>query len=112
MNTGQTRTLPVMKINQTVELSVADALIMSLTCTATVGNNNTARYTMRWSGMNLNHSLWIEQPSVTRQEDYVKRKLFFKPWLDFLAGEYTCHLFMTNQPHAIVYNKSYVINGT
>ena len=111
VDTGQTGTLPVMEIHQSVELSVADALIMSLTCTATIEKNDTVGYYMGWSGMDLKYSLWIQQSPVTRQGGYIKRKLYFKPWLDFLAGEYTCHLYMKDQPHATEYKKSYVTSG-
>ena len=104
-------TWPVMKINQSTELSITDGLRMSLSCTATVGKNNLARYDMRWTSMDLEHSLWIEQSHVNKQGDNVERKLLFKPWLDSLAGEYTCHLFMKNHPHATTYNKTFMITG-
>ena len=100
-----------MKIVRSTELSITDALKMSLTCTATVGKNNLARYDMRWDGMDLEHSFWIQQSHVVKQGDNIERKLFFKPWLDSLAGQYTCHLVRKNRPHAKVYNESFVISG-
>ena len=109
--TDQRETWPVMKINQSTELSITDGLRMTLTCTTTVGKNNLARYDMRWTGMDLEHSLWIEQLHVTKQGGEIERKLFFRPWLDSLAGQYTCHLFMRNHPHATVYNKTFAISG-
>ena len=111
MDAGQTENWPVIKINQSMEFSIVDALRMSLTCTATVGKNNLIRYDMRWSGMNLDNSLWIQQSHVKKEGDYIEKKLFFKPWLDSLAGEYTCHLFVKNHPHATAYNRSHVIGG-
>ena len=101
-----------MKIVQSMEISITDALRMTLTCTATVGNDKLAQYDMRWSGMDLEHSLWIAQSHVTKQGNDIERKLFFKPWLDSLAGEYTCHLVTKNHPHAKTYHKSFVISGT
>ena len=103
---------PAMKIVQSTELAITDALRMSLTCTATVGKDNLARYDMRWSGMDLEHSLWIQQLHVTKEGDNIERKLIFKSWLDSLVGEYTCHLFMKKHPHATMYNKSLTISGT
>ena len=111
MDAGRTENLPVIKINQSMEISIVDALTMSLTCTATVGKNNFACYGMRWSGMNLENSLWIQQSDIKKEGDYIEKKLFFKPWLDSLAGEYTCHLFVKNHPHATAYNRSHVISG-
>ena len=100
-----------MKIVQSMEISIPDALRMTLTCTATVGKDKLAQYDMRWSGMDLEHSLWIVQSHVKKEGDDIERKLFFKPWLDSLAGEYTCNLVMKNHPHAKTYNKSFKISG-
>ena len=61
--------------------------------------------------MDLEHSLWIGQSHVNKQGDDIERKLFFRPWLDSVAGEYTCHVFMKNHPHATTYNKTFVITG-
>ena len=113
MGTDKRGTWPAMKIVQSAELAITDALRMSYTCTATVGKKNLAHYDMRWSGMDLEHSLWIEQSNVhvSKNGDSIERRLLFRPWLDSLAGEYTCHLFMKNHPHATMYNKSFVISG-
>lgn len=102
---------PPMKIVQSTELSITDALRMSLTCIAIVGENNLTRYNMKWSGMDLENSLWIEQSHVTKQGDNIERKLLFKPWLDSLAGEYTCHIVAKNHPQGNMHSKSFVITG-
>ena len=100
-----------MRIVQSMELSITDALRMSLKCTATVSKNDLAKYDMRWSGMDLEHSLWIKQSHVTRQGNNIERRLFFKPWLDSHAGKYTCHLIIRNYPDIMMHNKSYLIQG-
>ena len=101
-----------MKIVQSMELSITDALRMSLKCTATVGKNNLAKYDMTWSGMDLEHSLWIKQSHVTKQGDNIERTLLFMPWLNSHAGEYTCYLVIRNYPDILMHNKSYAIQGT
>ena len=106
-----------MNITQSVGLSLTDALTMSLTCTVTCNctvekNNviisNISQYDVEWSGMDLKHSLWIEQSDVIMERDIIKRKLFFKPWLASHAGDYFCHL-MKNQSH--VKTKKTVASG-
>ena len=117
VDTKQRKTWPTMKIVQSMEFSIngvliIDALVMSLKCTATVGKNNLAKYDMTWSGMDLEHSLWIKQSHVTKQGDNIERTLLFMPWLNSHAGEYTCHLVIRNYPDIIMmHNKSYVIQG-
>ena len=108
----QRGTWPIMTINLSTEFSLTDALMMSLTCTVTVGQNNSDLYDIRWNGMALKrHSLLIQQSHVSKYGDNIKKKLIFKPWLNSLAGEYTCHLFKKNNLHSVLYNKSYVISG-
>jgi len=100
-----------MKVVQIPEFSIIDALRTSLKCTATVGKNNLVRYDMKWSGVRSEHSLWIQQSHVTKKGDDIERSLIFKPWLDSLAGEYTCHLVLKNHPSAMMHNKSFTISG-
>ena len=111
IESSQNKTWPIMTIIQSTELSITDSLRMSLTCIASVGQNNLSRFDIGWSGMDLEHSLWLEQSHVTKHGENIEKKLFFKPWLYSLAGEYTCHLFKKNHPHSILYSKSYVISG-
>ena len=108
-----------MKIVQSVGVSLTDALTMSLTCTATcnctVEKDNTtisniSQYDMKWSGMNLEHSLWIEQSHVIKEGDVIERKLFFKLWLGSHAGDYFCHFMKKDQSH--VKTQKTVASGT
>ena len=69
-----------------------DGYRMYLACAASVNINLTDKVVMTWSGMGLQQSLWVSRSHVTKQEGYIERKLFFKPWLDMHAGEYTCNL--------------------
>jgi len=110
-STDRSGTWPTMEIAQLTDISITDALRMSLKCTATVGKNNLARYDMKWSGVHSEHSLWIQQSHITKKGDNIERSLTFKPWLDLLAGEYTCHLVVKNHPSTMMHNKSYVISG-
>ena len=107
----QRGTWPIMTINLITELSLTDALMMSLTCTVTVGQNNSDLYDIRWNGMALKHSSWIHQSNVSKYGDNIEKKLVFEPWLNSFAGEYTCHLFKKNNLHSVLYNKNYVISG-
>ena len=109
--TDSKRTWPVMEIVQSIDFSLTDALKMTLTCKAIVGKNNSIWYDMRWSGMNTKLSVWMEQSHVAKKGDNVERRLIFRPWLDLLAGEYTCHLIEKNHNNAKIYNKSFVISG-
>ena len=102
---------PIMTINLITEFSLTDALMMSLTCTVTVGKNISDLYDIRWNGTALKHSLWIQQSDVSKHGDNIEKKLIFEPWLNSFAGEYTCHLFKKNNLHSVLYNKSYVISG-
>ena len=107
-----------MEIVQSVDVSLTDALTMSLTCTATCNCtiekdnmtlSNVSQYDMKWSGMDLEHSLWIEQSHVIKEGDIIERKLFFKPWLGSHAGDYFCHLMKKNYSH--VKTKKTVVSG-
>ena len=109
--TDNKRTWPVMEIVQSIDFSLTDALKTTLTCKAIVGKNNSMWYDMRWSGMNTKLSLWMEQSHVAKKGDNVERRLIFRPWLDLLSGEYTCHLIEKNHNNAKMYNKSFVISG-
>lgn len=81
---------------------------MRLTCKATVMKNNLNQYTMKWSGKNLEQSVWITQSEVIKQGNNIKRYLTFKPWLDSHKGKYTCHLIMKDHPLVV---KSFLISG-
>ena len=68
---------------------------------------------MRWSGVGLQQSLWVKQSNISRQEDYIKRTLYFEPWLDLHAGEYTCSLVIRNVDNCyFMMNKTIEIKGT
>ena len=111
VETSNVETWPAMKIVQSMEFSITDALRMSLNCTATVGKDKLAQYDMRWSGMDLEHSLWIAQSHVIKQGDNIEKKITFRPWLDSVAGKYTCHLVTRKRPQQQVFNQSFVISG-
>jgi len=67
---------------------------------------------MRWSGIGLKQSLWVNQLQVTTQGNHTMRKLCFRPWLDLHAGKYTCHVDVkvTNSSE-LTENKTITVNG-
>ena len=67
---------------------------------------------MRWSGKGLGQSLWVQQSCVTREGDHIERKLFFKPWLDLQAGEYTCNLDVQDNKSKYAAKKTFTVGGT
>ena len=96
-----------LEITQTMGFALLDGYRMHLTCSTSKSNNTAIAYVdMRWSGMGL-RSLWVKQSEVKKQNDYIERKLFFEPWLDQHAGEYTCHLTVkVNNSHTVTVNKT------
>ena len=92
-----------------MDFSRTDGYRMYLTCVASV--NSSHRVDMRWSGKAFPQSLWIQQAHVMRQGDYIERKLIFKPWLDFHAGEYTCNLIVKDNKFKFTVKKTTVVNG-
>ena len=93
-----------------MDTSQTDGYRMYLKCSASV--NNYHHVDMRWSGRGLQQSLWVRQAHVTRQEGYIERKLFFKPWLDLHAGEYTCNLNVRDDKSKLfTVKKSIIVNG-
>ena len=103
----------LMNITQSIEMSLVDGYSMCLTCMASVVNSNVTHNTiMRWSGVGLQQSLWVNQlPSVTHRHCIV-RKLCFTPWLSSHAGEYICHVDVKNDLNfELTVNKSFTVNG-
>ena len=93
-----------------MDFSLTDGYRMYLTCVASV--NSSHRVDMRWSGKGLGQSLWVRQARVTREGDHIERKLFFKPWLDSQAGEYTCNLNVQDNKSKYTVKKIFTIGGT
>ena len=88
-----------------------DGYRMYLTCAASVNINLTDKVVMTWSGMGLQQSLWVSRSHVTKQEGYIERKLFFKPWLDMHAGEYTCNLKIKGSSPKFTVKKAIMVTG-
>ena len=109
-----------LEITQTMGFALIDGYRMHLTCSTSKSNNSAIAYVdMRWSGIGL-RSLWVKQSDVNKQNDSIERKLFFEPWLDQHAGEYTCHLTVkvnnshtatANNSHTVTVNKTYLLSG-
>ena len=101
-----------LEITQTMRLALIDGYRMHLICLNSKSSNDAIAYVdMSWSGMGL-RSLWVKQSDVKKQNDYIERKLFFEPWLDQHAGEYTCHLTVkVNNSHTVTVNKTYLLSG-
>ena len=102
-----------LKITQTMGLALIDGYRMHLTCLASKSNNITIAYVdMKWSGTGLLQSLWVKQSDVKKQNDQIERKLFFEPWLDLHAGEYTCHLTIKDDNNdTFTVKKTYIVSG-
>ena len=93
-----------------MDFSQTDGYRMYLKCVVSVNSNH--RVDMRWSGRGLQQSLWARQAHVTRQGGCIERKLFFKPWLDFHAGEYTCNLNISdNNSKFVTVKKTIIVSG-
>ena len=101
-----------LEITQTMGLALIDGYRMHLICSNSKSSNDAIAYVdMSWSSMGL-RSLWVKQSDAERQDDYIERKLFFEPWLDQHAGEYTCHLTVkVNNSHTVTVNKTYILSG-
>ena len=93
-----------------MDFSLTDGYRMYLTCVASV--NSSHHVDMRWSGKGLGQSLWVRQAHVTRERGHIERKLFFKPWLDSQAGEYTCNLNVQDNKSKYAIKKIFTIGGT
>ena len=100
-------------ITQTMGLALIDGYRMHLTCLASKPSNNIITYVdMKWSGVGLLQSLWVQNSNVKKQNsDHIERKLFFEPWLDRHAGEYTCHVILKHNDHIFTMNKTYTVSG-
>lgn len=102
-----------MNITQSMERSLVDGFTMCMICMASViKGNSTYHVDMRWSGVGLQQSLWVNQLQVMRHRNCIVRKLCFSPWLDSHAGEYTCHVVMKDDVNfIIILNKTCTVNG-
>ena len=74
-----------------MDVSLIDGYRMNLVCT--VSTNIETNVAIHWRGVGLK-SMWVHQPSVSRQANKYSRQLSFRPWLDEHAGEYTCMVMM------------------
>ena len=102
-----------LKITQTMGLALVDGYRMHLTCMASKSSDNAITYVdMKWSGVGLLQSLWVQNSDVKKQNnDYIERKLFFEPWLDQHAGDYTCHVIVKDNNRTFTVNKTYTVSG-
>ena len=93
------KTLPHVTMTITQSLAgghpLVDGIAMRLTCRA----YNNSIYSldkfidMRWSGLGLQRkSLWITESKISKHRGYATKHLYFRPCLEYHAGEYTCHL--------------------
>ena len=103
----------LMNITQSMEMALVDGYSMCLTCMASViGSNVTRNVIMRWSGVGLQQSLWVNQLPVVTHRHCVVRKLCFTPWLSSHAGDYICHVDVKNDFNfELTLNKSFTVNG-
>ena len=100
------------KITQTMGLALIDGYRMHLTCLASKSSNNTITYVdMKWSGVGLLQSLWVQNSDVKKNNDHIEQKLYFEPWLDQHAGDYTCHVTLKDNNHTFTVNKTYTVSG-
>ena len=102
-----------MNITQIMEMSLVDGYNMCLLCMASVTNNNqTYDVIMRWSGIGLQQSLWVNQLPVVTYKNCIVRKLCFAPWLSSHAGEYTCHVHVKDDhKFEFTVNQIFIVNG-
>jgi len=76
-----------------------------------IKGNLTYHIDMSWSGKGLK-SLWISQLQVLKQGKWTMRKLYFRPWLDSHAGNYTCHANVKDTDNSeLIVNKTFTVNG-
>ena len=95
-----------------MDFSLTDGYRMYLTCAASVNNSHDVQVDMRWSGKGLGQSHWVKQAHITRERGHIERKLFFKPWLDSQAGEYTCNLYVKDNKSKYTVKKIFTVGGT
>ena len=102
-----------MNITQSMEITLVDSFSMCLTCMASVTNNNrTYDVIMRWSGVGLRKSLWVNQLPVVTYKNCIVRKLCFVPWLSSHAGGYTCHVDVKDDhKFEFTVNQTFTVNG-
>ena len=102
-----------MNITQSMEITLVDSFSMCLLCMASVTNYNlTYDVIMRWSGAELQQSLWVNQLPVVMYKNCIVRKLCFVPWLGSHAGGYTCHVDVKNDhKFEFTVNKTFTVNG-
>jgi len=97
-------------ITQSMDLPMIESFRMYLTCMASVNKGN-YHVDIKWSGKGLK-SLWITQLQVMKQGKLTMRKLYFHPWLDSHAGNYTCHVNVKDTDNSeLIVNKTFTVNG-
>ena len=97
-----------------MEISLTDGYTMCVTCMAAVTEDNYSRHhvDVRWSGVGLLQSLWVNQLEAVTYRNCIAKKLCFSPWLDSHAAEYTCYLTVeADSNFSVIINKSITING-
>ena len=96
-----------------MERPLADGLVMSLTCTASLSrltHNLMSGFDITWSGIGIDQkSMWLHRSNTTRHGNSVANKLVFRPLLTSHAGEYICYLVKNNE---VVDSKSITVSGT
>ena len=82
-----------------------DAVRYGLTCKACDSKFNLVN--INWSGVRYQKSVWITELQVKRVGFCIERDLDFRPYLEYHAGDYTCHLTIKdNDGSTFVVNKT------
>ena len=102
-----------MDMIQVMEMPLTDGYTMCVICMASVTRGNSSYHVkMKWSGVGLRYSLWVNQLEAERHKNCIVRKLCFSPWLDSQAGEYTCRVTVKDGHNfRLKKNKIITING-
>ena len=92
-------------------VALIDGFRMHLTCLASINDSNLISFVdMKWSGLGMK-SLWVNQSDIKKHDNTIKRELFFEPWLDLHAGEYTCHVLVELNDNNFTWNKTFLVDS-
>ena len=86
---------------------LVDGTPIKLTCIA-FRDENYSVYNFAdvgWTGGK--YSLWMTHSKIRRNYKYIQRTVIFRPYLEYHAGEYTCHLTVKDEN-----NSTFMINKT
>ena len=103
-----------MNIIQMMEIPLTDGYTMCAACMASVTKGNSSYHVnMRWGGIGMQRSLWVNQLEAVTYRNCIVKKLCFSPWLNSQAGEYTCYLTVEGyNDFEITVNKTITVYGT